>query len=49
MARELRGHVGRWVKKGREIEEEGETEAVREAKRRRAEDEEKQACSVGGH
>ncbi|KAL1412941.1 hypothetical protein Q8F55_000690 [Vanrija albida] len=33
--------IGQWVRKGREIEEEGETEEVREAKRRKLEDEEK--------
>ncbi|KAK4684802.1 cleavage and polyadenylation specificity factor subunit 2, partial [Tremellales sp. Uapishka_1] len=34
--------IGQWVRKGREIEEEGETEEVREAKRRKLEEEEKQ-------
>lgn len=35
--------VGVWLRKGREIEEEvGETEFVRAAKKRRAEEEEKQ-------
>lgn len=33
--------VGQWVRKGREIEEEGETEEVREAKRRKVEEDEK--------
>lgn len=35
--------IGQWVRKGREIEEEGETEEVREAKRRKLEDDEKKA------
>ncbi|OCF33419.1 cleavage and polyadenylation specificity factor subunit 2 [Kwoniella heveanensis BCC8398] len=34
--------IGQWVRKGREIEEEGETEEVREAKKRKEEEEEKQ-------
>ena len=34
--------IGQWVRKGREIEEEGETEEVREAKRRKVKDEERQ-------
>lgn len=33
--------VGAWVRKGREIEEEGETEEVREAKKRKVEEEER--------
>ncbi|BEJ17650.1 hypothetical protein CspHIS471_0610510 [Cutaneotrichosporon sp. HIS471] len=35
--------IGQWVRKGREIEEEGETEEVRDAKRRKLEEEEKAA------
>ncbi|WWD04790.1 hypothetical protein V865_002861 [Kwoniella europaea PYCC6329] len=34
--------IGQWVRKGREIEEEGETEEVREKKRQKEEEEEKQ-------
>ncbi|WVW84589.1 hypothetical protein I302_106623 [Kwoniella bestiolae CBS 10118] len=34
--------IGQWVRKGREIEEEGETEEVREKKRLKEEEEEKQ-------
>ncbi|ORY31385.1 beta-lactamase-like protein [Naematelia encephala] len=34
--------IGQWLRKGREIEEEGETEEVREAKKRKLEEEEKQ-------
>lgn len=37
--------IGQWVRKGREIEEEGETEEVREAKRRKMEEEEKAVSS----
>lgn len=37
--------IGQWVRKGREIEEEGETEEVREAKKRKVEDEEKQVSA----
>jgi cleavage and polyadenylation specificity factor subunit 2 len=37
--------IGQWVRKGREIEEEGETEEVREAKRRKLEEEEKAVSS----
>jgi hypothetical protein len=33
--------VGQWLRKGREIAEEGETEEVREAKRRKLEEDEK--------
>jgi cleavage and polyadenylation specificity factor subunit 2 len=33
--------VGQWVRKGREIEEEGETKEVRDAKKRKEEEEEK--------
>jgi cleavage and polyadenylation specificity factor subunit 2 len=36
--------VGAWVRKGREIEEEGETEEVREAKKRKVEEEERKVC-----
>jgi len=39
--------IGQWVRKGREIEEEGETEEVREAKKRKVEDEERQVNRVG--
>jgi cleavage and polyadenylation specificity factor subunit 2 len=34
--------IGQWIRRGREIEEEGETEEVRENKRRKLEDDEKQ-------
>ncbi|WWD18400.1 hypothetical protein CI109_102850 [Kwoniella shandongensis] len=34
--------IGQWMRKGREIEEEGETEEVREAKKRKEEEEERQ-------
>ena len=37
--------IGQWVRKGREIEEEGETEEVRDAKKRKWEDEERQVRS----
>jgi len=37
--------IGQWVRKGREIEEDGETEEVQEAKKRKTEDEEKQVRS----
>jgi cleavage and polyadenylation specificity factor subunit 2 len=38
--------IGQWVRKGREIEEEGETEEVREAKRRKLEADEMLASHV---
>jgi len=38
--------IGQWVRKGREIEEEGETEEVREAKRRKHDEEERQVCCL---
>lgn len=34
--------IGQWLRKGREIEEEGETEEVRDAKRKKVDEEEKQ-------
>lgn len=37
--------IGQWVRKGREIEEEGETEEVREAKRRKLDEEEKEVSA----
>lgn len=38
--------IGQWVRKGREIAEEGETEEVREAKRRQAEEDERKVSEI---
>ena len=39
--------IGQWIRKGKEIEEEGETEEVREAKRRKELEEERQVRLFG--
>lgn len=40
--------IGIWQRKGKEIEEEGESEIVKMAKRRKIEEEEKQVSSLAG-